>query len=34
MCIPQNLSSLVVYYNKNLFDQAGLAYPNSRLDMG
>lgn len=26
-CIPQNLSSLVVYYNKNLFDQAGLAYP-------
>lgn len=27
MCIPQNLSSLVVYYNKNLFDQAGLAYP-------
>lgn len=27
MCIPQNLSSLVVYYNKDLFDQAGLAYP-------
>lgn len=27
MCIPQNLSSLVVYYNKNLFDQAGVAYP-------
>lgn len=27
MCIPQNLSSLVVYYNKNLFDQAGLPYP-------
>ncbi len=27
MCIPQNLSSLVVYYNKNLFDQAGLSYP-------
>jgi multiple sugar transport system substrate-binding protein len=27
MCIPQNLSSLVVYYNKALFDQAGLAYP-------
>src|SRR5690606_31675953 len=27
MCIPQNLSSLVVYYNKNLFDQANLAYP-------
>lgn len=27
MCIPQNLSSLVVYYNKNLFDQAGIPYP-------
>jgi multiple sugar transport system substrate-binding protein len=26
-CIPQNLSSLVVYYNKNLFDAAGLPYP-------
>jgi multiple sugar transport system substrate-binding protein len=26
-CIPQNLSSLVVYYNKSLFDAAGLAYP-------
>ena len=29
MCIPQNLSSLVVYYNKTLFDQAGLAYPTA-----
>lgn len=27
MCIPQNVSSLVVYYNKDLFDAAGLAYP-------
>src|SRR5688572_7213030 len=27
MCIPQNLSSLVVYYNKNLFDEAGVPYP-------
>ena len=27
MCIPQNISSLVVYYNKDLFDDAGLAYP-------
>jgi multiple sugar transport system substrate-binding protein len=26
-CIPQNLSSLAVYYNKQLFDQAGVAYP-------
>lgn len=25
--IPQNASSLVVYYNKDLFDQAGVAYP-------
>jgi multiple sugar transport system substrate-binding protein len=29
MCIPQNLSSLVVYYNKQLFDQAGIAYPSA-----
>jgi multiple sugar transport system substrate-binding protein len=28
MCIPQNLSSLAVYYNKNLFDEAGVAYPS------
>jgi multiple sugar transport system substrate-binding protein len=27
MCIPQNISSLVVYYNKQLFDEAGLPYP-------
>ncbi|MEW6403592.1 MAG: sugar ABC transporter substrate-binding protein [Chloroflexota bacterium] len=27
MCIPQNLSSLVVYYNKELFAEAGVAYP-------
>lgn len=26
-CIPQNVSSLVVYYNRNLFDDAGLQYP-------
>jgi multiple sugar transport system substrate-binding protein len=26
-CIPQNVSSLAVYYNKALFDAAGLAYP-------
>jgi multiple sugar transport system substrate-binding protein len=29
MCIPQNISSLVVYYNKDLFDQAGVAYPSN-----
>ena len=27
MCIPQNLSSLVVYYNRSLFDQADIPYP-------
>jgi multiple sugar transport system substrate-binding protein len=27
MCIPQNISSLVVYYNVDLFDDAGVAYP-------
>jgi multiple sugar transport system substrate-binding protein len=26
-CIPQNASSLVVYYNRGLFDAAGLSYP-------
>ncbi len=26
-CIPLNMSSLEVYYNKDLFDKAGLAYP-------
>jgi len=29
MCIPQNISSLVVYYNKVLFDQADVSYPAS-----
>lgn len=28
MCLPQNLSSLVVYYNRNLFDAAGVPYPS------
>lgn len=27
MCLPQNLSSLVVYYNRELFDAAGVPYP-------
>ncbi|MBE2201338.1 MAG: sugar ABC transporter substrate-binding protein [Anaerolinea sp.] len=26
-CIPQNISSLVVYYNQDLFDAAGVPYP-------
>ena len=25
MCIPQNLSSLVVYYNRDLFDRDGVS---------
>lgn len=29
-CIPQNVSSLVVYYNRDLFDAAGVAYPPDR----
>lgn len=28
-CVPQNVSSLVVYYNKELFDAAGLPYPTN-----
>ena len=28
-CIPQNVSSLVVYYNRSLFDAAGVAYPSA-----
>jgi multiple sugar transport system substrate-binding protein len=27
VCLPQNISSLVVYYNASLFDAAGLPYP-------
>lgn len=27
-CIPQNISSLVVYYNQNLFDAAGIPTPS------
>lgn len=26
-CLPQNISSLVVYYNRAVFDEAGIAYP-------
>jgi len=29
MCIPQNLSSLVVYYNRDLFRAAGLSDPSA-----
>ncbi len=27
ICMPQNISSLVAYYNKDLFDEAGVPYP-------
>lgn len=27
-CLPQNISSLVVYYNEDLFDDAGIGYPD------
>jgi multiple sugar transport system substrate-binding protein len=30
ICMPQNISSLVVYYNKTLFDEASIAYPKRR----
>jgi multiple sugar transport system substrate-binding protein len=33
-CIPQNMSSLVVYYNQDLFDAAGLAYPADEWSWG
>ena len=32
VCLPQNISSLVVYYNQDLFDAAGLAYPTDEWD--
>ncbi len=30
VCLPQNISSLVVYYNQDLFDAAGLDYPSDK----
>ena len=27
LCLPQNVSSLAVYYNKDLFEQYGVAEP-------
>ncbi len=33
-CIPMNMSSLEVYYNKDLFDKAKVPYPKDRLDLG
>jgi multiple sugar transport system substrate-binding protein len=29
VCMPQNVSSQVVYFNQDLFDQAGLPYPQA-----
>lgn len=28
MCVPKGISGLMVYYNKKLFDEAGVAYPS------
>ncbi|MCG8346729.1 MAG: sugar ABC transporter substrate-binding protein [Chloroflexales bacterium] len=33
-CLPQNISSLVVYYNRDLFDAAGLDYPADQWTWG
>jgi multiple sugar transport system substrate-binding protein len=30
VCLPQNIASLVVYYNRDLFDAAGLPYPGDQ----
>ena len=30
MCIPQNISSLVVYYNQDLFEANGIPYPSDK----
>jgi multiple sugar transport system substrate-binding protein len=30
MCIPQNISSLVVYYNQDLFDEYDVPYPSDK----
>lgn len=29
VCLPQNVSSLVIYYNQDLFDAAGVGYPSA-----
>ncbi len=32
MCLPQHASGLVVYYNKRLFEAAGVPYPDGKWD--
>lgn len=32
ICMPQNISSQVVYYNKDIFDRAGMPYPDPNWD--
>ena len=34
ICLPQNVSSLVVYYNRDLFEAAGVPLPKAGLDVG
>ena len=33
LCIPQNVSSLVMYYNRTLFKQAGVEFPKAEWTM-
>ncbi len=32
VCIPHNISSQVIYYNRDLFDKAGVPYPTASWD--
>ena len=33
LCLPQNISSLVVYYNRTLFRRHGIPEPKDELDL-
>ena len=33
LCLPQNVSSLAVYYNRDLFEKYGVAEPPAGLDL-
>ena len=32
--LPETFSTVLLFYNKDLFDQAGVAYPTRRVDLG
>ena len=34
MALPETFSTVLLFYNADLFDQAGLDYPSGRLDLG